>query len=69
MISPEATAIAQAHAARDRDTLARLVAEGKAVRVRVDAPVARAFVRDIEARARPAVNLAIRARKKGGRKR
>lgn len=61
----DAQRIAEAQAARDRDTLARLLREGK-VRREAEA-AASAFTRDIEERAWPrrqsSVNLAIRPKK------
>lgn len=76
MISPEAQAIAERHAAEDRDLLARLVASKRAQRrdgeYELRHPdVARPFVRDIERRVlaqRPGMDT-IRPRKKKPKKR
>lgn len=58
MIPPEAMALAEAHAARDHETLRRLLAEGKVI---TRGPRSeRAW---FERAGRPAVNLAIRPRK------
>lgn len=67
MISPEAQAIAERHAAEDRDLLARLVKEGT---VKRDGP-ANAFTRDIDRRvAAMARGMdTIRPKKKGKGKR
>jgi hypothetical protein len=69
MITPEARAIAEKIAASDRDLLAKLRRRGLVKRQ--DGPyelhhpeVAKPFIRDIEERARPKVNLAIRPNKK-----
>lgn len=67
MISPEARAIAERHAAEDRALLAKLVKEGRVVRdpamaARVSG--AAAFRREVEAIVKPPVNLAIRPRRK-----
>lgn len=72
-LSPEAQAIAERHAAEDRDLLARLRRSG-AVRRRdgeyevAHPQVARPFVADIERRAFPPKNLAIRPNAKKAKK-
>lgn len=66
MISPEAQAIAERHAAEDRDTLARLVKAGVVKRT----GPANAFTRDIDRRVAalaPGMDT-IRPRKKKGRR-
>lgn len=77
-LAPAVQAIAELQAMRDRDTLARLIAEGKVEKgdpTRV--PGGRAFRDDIERRVnvmkvrnglmRPPVNLAIRPKKSKGK--
>lgn len=67
MISEEAMRLAKAHAARDRDELARLVRVGRVRRdpaMGANVPGRAAFVADIEARVRPPVNTAIRPKKR-----
>ena len=67
MISPEAQAIAERHAAEDRDILARLVKEGH---VRRDGP-ANALTRDIDRRVAalaPGMDTIRPKRKKGKRR-
>lgn len=65
-LSPEALAIAEAQAATDREMLARLVREGKAVSVPNTRGYGKSFVDDIEARVNPKrqINLAIRPKRK-----
>lgn len=69
-LTPEVMAIATAQAARDRDILARLIVEGKVER---GDGGRRAFVDDITARVNAAtgrrtVNLAIRPKRKKGKR-
>lgn len=70
-MTPAAMAIAERHAAADRDLLARLVREGAVRRQRdqfASRGSAKAFVRDIEARVSPPVNLALRPKNKRGKR-
>jgi len=74
MLSPEAQALAEQWAARDRDLLAKLRRAGLVIRGAVPAGLKRegaALARDIEARAFPprAINLAIKPKKKPRRSR
>lgn len=74
-LNPGAQRIAEEHAARDRDTLARLVREGRVVRrdgefEQRHPDVAQPFVADImrRVRPRPAVNPTIRPKAKRRRR-
>jgi uncharacterized protein YciI len=62
MISPEVMAIAEAQAAKDRDLLARLVAEGKIMRSGPHSALTRDIARRLDPHA--GINLAIRPNKK-----
>lgn len=71
VITPEARAIAERRAAEDRETLARLVREGRVVRQSPgryeDADnrrSARLFQEEIEQLVKPKVNLALRPRRR-----
>jgi hypothetical protein len=66
-MSPEALAIAERHAAEDRDTLARLLRDGHVLRdAKSGESVAgvTSFRLDIERRVHPAINLALRSKKR-----
>lgn len=70
-LSPEAQAVAEARAARDRDDLARLLRERRVGRdftqyrtMLTEGETVAQFRADVESRVRPTVNLAIKSKKR-----